>query len=242
VELAVRAGYYCIDTFTPLNSNAFTAARYAVDCTLTAAELLLKGARMAYALVRPPGHHTERKSFGGFCYFNNAAIAAEMLSKEGRVALLDIDYHHGNGNQDIFYERADVLTISIHGHPRFAYPYFSGFKDEKGENKGRGYNINYPLPEQCDGTAYRIVLTQALSRITRFNPVFLVVSLGLDTAKGDPTGTWSLLANDFDLNGALIGALRVPTLVVQEGGYSTSVLGVNARRFLTGLRRAMLLG
>jgi acetoin utilization deacetylase AcuC-like enzyme len=237
VELAVRAGYYCIDTFTPLNANAYAAARQAVDCTLTAAELILKGTRIAYALVRPPGHHAERNSFGGFCYFNNASIAADMLSKEGTVAILDIDYHHGNGHQDIFYERPDVLTISIHGHPRFAYPYFSGFKEEKGEKEGRGFNVNFPLPEQCDGTSYRLTLTQALKRIAQFRPVFLVVSLGLDTAKGDPTGTWSLSTGDFDLNGALIGALRLPTLVVQEGGYTTRVLGTNARSFLSGLRR-----
>lgn len=240
VELAVRAGYYCIDTFTPLNSNAYTAARHAVDCTLTAADLLRKGTPVSYALVRPPGHHAEKQSFGGFCYFNNAAIAAQMLGREGRVALLDIDYHHGNGHQDIFYDRPDVLTISIHGHPRFAYPYFSGFKEEKGEKEGKGFNVNYPLQEQCEGTAYRIVLTQALNRIEQFKPVFLVVSLGLDTAKGDPTGTWKLSADDFELNGALIGAMHLPTLIVQEGGYATRVLGINARRFLTGLRRTAL--
>ena len=240
VDLAVRAGYYCIDTFTPLSANAYTAARHAVDCTLTAAELLLKGTRLTYALVRPPGHHAEKRTFGGFCYFNNASIAADMLSKKGTVALLDIDYHHGNGHQDIFYDRSDVLTLSIHGHPRFAYPYFTGFKEEKGEKTGKGFNVNYPLLEQCDGTAYRLILTQALNRITRFKPMFLVVSLGMDTAKGDPTGTWNLSASDFELNGSLIGALRLPTLIVQEGGYSTRVLGGNARRFLTGLRRTAL--
>ena len=239
-ELAVQAGYYCIDTFTPLNNNAFTAARHAVDCTLSAAELLLRGSRIAYALVRPPGHHAEYRSFGGFCYFNNASIAANMLCREGTVALLDIDYHHGNGHQDIFYRRRDVLTISLHGHPSFAYPYFSGFREERGEGDGKGYNCNYPISEQCDGTLYRSYLTQALQRISRFKPTFLVVSLGLDTAKGDPTGTWTLGANDFELNGTLIGALKLPTLVVQEGGYSTRVLGVNARRFLTGLRSASL--
>ena len=240
-ELAVRSGYYCIDTFTPLNNNAFTAARHAVDCTLTAAELLLKGTRITYALVRPPGHHAEVRSFGGFCYFNNASIAANMLSREGTVAILDIDYHHGNGHQDIFYRRSDVLTVSLHGHPRFAYPYFSGFREEQGEEAGRGFNVNYPIQEQCDGILYRSHLSQALHRIAQFKPAFLVISLGLDTAKGDPTGTWTLGANDFELNGALIGALRLPTLVVQEGGYSTRVLGVNARRFLTGLRKAIML-
>ncbi|MBN1758371.1 MAG: histone deacetylase family protein [Chitinispirillaceae bacterium] len=239
-ELAVRAGYYCIDTFTPLNNNAFTAARHAVDCTLTAADLLLRGTRITYALVRPPGHHAEFRSFGGFCYFNNASIAANMLSREGPVALLDIDYHHGNGHQDIFYRRRDVLTISLHGHPSFAYPYFSGFREERGEGEGKGYNCNYPIPEQCDGILYRSYLTQAVQRIARFKPMFLVVSLGLDTAKGDPTGTWTLGAHDFELNGNLIGALKLPTLVAQEGGYSTRVLGINARRFLTGLRNASL--
>ncbi len=234
-ELAVRAGYYCIDTFTPLNRNAFLAAKAAVDCALTAAECILKGRRLAYALVRPPGHHAERKTFGGFCYFNSNAIAAHHLSRFGRVAILDIDYHHGNGQQDIFYERDDVLTLSIHGHPRFAYPYFSGFEEEKGLGAGEGYNVNFPLPENLDGARYRQTLERALSRIRRFAPSFLVVALGLDTAKGDPTGSWSLGGQDFELNGRLIGALGLPTLVVQEGGYRTRTLGTNARQFFVGL-------
>ncbi len=235
VELTVRAGYYCIDTFTPLNQNAYPAARRAVDCALTAAEAVLGGQRLAYALVRPPGHHAERRSFGGFCYFNSGAIAAHYLSRHGRVAMLDIDYHHGNGQQEIFYERPDVLTLSIHGHPRFAYPYFSGFEDEKGVGAGEGFNHNYPMPEQLDVEGYRAVLRRALERVRRFAPNYLVVALGLDTAKGDPTGTWSLSARDFEDNGRLIGALRLPTLVVQEGGYRTRTLGANARRFFTGL-------
>jgi len=234
-DLAIRAGYYCIDTFTPLSRNAYTAARRAVDCALTAAQEILAGHRLAYALVRPPGHHAERRSFGGFCYFNSAAIAAHYLSAHGRVAVLDVDYHHGNGAQDIFYERSDVLTVSIHGHPRIAYPFFAGFMDEKGARAGEGFNVNLPLPEQVDGACYRQALSKALRRVRRFQPQFLVVALGLDTAKRDPTGTWTLGASDFEANGRMIGALQLPTLVVQEGGYYTRTLGSDASRFFLGL-------
>jgi acetoin utilization deacetylase AcuC-like enzyme len=233
--LAVRAGYYCIDTFTPLNANAYLAALGAVDCALTGAAALLAGDHLAYALVRPPGHHAEKRTFGGFCYFNSAAVAAQYLSKYGKVAILDIDYHHGNGQQDIFYARSDVLTISIHGQPGFAYPYFSGFKTEKGTGEGKGFNINYPLPEKFTGESYRIYLRKAVRNIKKFSPLFLIVTLGLDTAEGDPTGSWSLQAKDFEANGNIIGQLRLPTLVVQEGGYETSSLGVNARHFFNGL-------
>ncbi|MBG0775357.1 MAG: histone deacetylase family protein [Desulfovibrionaceae bacterium] len=277
-ELPVRAGYYCIDTFTPLNSNAWQAARRAVDCVLTAADRVLDGERLAYALVRPPGHHAERRAFGGFCYFNAAAVAAQYCLERGlsapgapsaaadsgngpggpsagdapggpqgadpaapasggRVAVLDIDYHHGNGTQDIFYERADVLTVSIHGHPGFAYPYFSGFSDERGAGAGLGFNLNIPLPEDVDGAAHLRALEHALERIRAFGPGLLVVCLGLDTAKGDPTGSWSLSPADFEANGRAIGALRLPTLVVQEGGYRIRTLGTNARRFFLGLRQ-----
>jgi len=234
-ELPLRAGYYCIDTFTPLNENAWKAARRSMDCALTGVDCLLDGSLAAYALVRPPGHHAEREAFGGFCYLNSSAIAAHRLSGHGRVALLDIDYHHGNGAQDIFYRRKDVLTVSIHGHPRDTYPYFSGFEDEKGEADGAGYNLNLPLPENIDGERYREVLAKALERVRRFDPQFLVLALGLDTAKGDPTGSFRLLARDFRENGRLIGGLRLPTLVVQEGGYRTQTLGVNARHFFLGL-------
>jgi len=193
---------------------------------------------LAYALVRPPGHHAERRSFGGFCYFNNNAIAAQYLRAFGRVAILDLDYHHGNGQQDIFYQRADVLTVSIHGHPGFAYPYFSGFSDERGEGEWEGFNLNLPLPEEVNGDRYRKALSAALQRIAEFNPVFLVVALGLDTAKGDPTGTWSLMPRDFEINGRMLGELALPTLVVQEGGYHTRTIGINARHFFTGLAAA----
>jgi acetoin utilization deacetylase AcuC-like enzyme/GNAT superfamily N-acetyltransferase len=240
-ELAIRAGYYCIDTFTPLSREAYSAAKGAVDCALSAALTLIEGYRLAYALVRPPGHHAERRTFGGFCYFNSTSIAAFNLSRWGKVAILDIDYHHGNGHQDIFYRRNDVLTISIHGHPRFAYPFFSGFEEEKGEGLGKGYNINYPLKEKVDGPMFRETLRRAMTHIRLFRPSFLVVALGLDTAKDDPTGTWSLMAKDFELHGGMIGSLRLPTLVVQEGGYNTRNLGINARHFFLGLWRAAFL-
>jgi acetoin utilization deacetylase AcuC-like enzyme/GNAT superfamily N-acetyltransferase len=234
-EMAVKAGYYCIDTFTPLTRNAYLAAKRAADCALTAARMVLEGRRLAYALVRPPGHHAERRAFGGFCYFNNAALAAEELCEYGRVAIIDIDYHHGNGTQDIFYQRRDVLTVSLHGHPRFAYPYFNGFEDETGAEHGAGFNLNIPLPEQLDGAGYRIALARAIRRIRRFKPAFLVIALGLDTANGDPTGTWSLRGPDFVENGRMLGSLGLPVVVVQEGGYDSRVLGSNARHFFKGL-------
>jgi acetoin utilization deacetylase AcuC-like enzyme len=236
-SMPLRAGYYCIDPFTPLNHNAYLAARRAVDCAMTGAELIAAGRHFAYALVRPPGHHAERRAFGGFCYFNSAAVAANYLSQIGRVAVLDIDYHHGNGTQEIFYERADVLTLSLHGHPNYVYPHFSGFEDERGRGAGEGYNVNYPLPEQITVERYQATLTRALKRIKDYKPQFLVLCLGLDTAKGDPTGSWPLKSPDFERNGEAIGAVGLPTLVVQEGGYRTRTLGINARHFFEGLWR-----
>ena len=234
-DFELQVGYYCMDTFTPLNRNAYLAARGAVDCAVTGAKSILEGFHLAYALVRPPGHHAERRAFGGFCYFNSSAVAANYLSSYGRVAILDVDFHHGNGTQDIFYQRADVFTVSIHGNPHFAYPHFSGFADETGEGDGKGYNLNLPLPEITSVERYQRTLARALKKIADFKPAFLVVALGLDTAKADPTGTWQLVAKDFQVNGNMIGALNLPTLVVQEGGYRTRTLGSNARHFFEGL-------
>lgn len=243
-ELPVRAGYYCIDTFTPLNRNAFLAARRAVDCAITAAWHILDYDRLAYALVRPPGHHAESDSFGGFCYFNSVAVAANYLTiyGTGKVAILDVDYHHGNGQQDIFWSRGDVLTVSLHGHPSFAYPYFSGFADEKGDGEGKNCNLNIPLRETTSFETYKKSLTRAINRIDRFNPAYLIIALGLDTAREDPTGSWSFEADNFEEMGRMIGGLHLPTVAVQEGGYDTRVLGINALHFFKGLWSAVYSG
>jgi acetoin utilization deacetylase AcuC-like enzyme/ribosomal protein S18 acetylase RimI-like enzyme len=235
-DRSLRVGYYCIDTFTPLSLEAYKAARAAVNVALSGAEAILAGHPLVYSLCRPPGHHAERDTYGGFCYFCNGAIAAQYLvERVGKVAILDIDYHHGNGSQDIFYNRSDVLTVSIHGHPSFAYPYFSGFADETGEGEGTSFNHNIPLPEDVGDARYLEALDDALEIVRRFSPEVLIVSLGLDIAKADPTGTWSITPDGLETIGDRIGGLKLPTLLVQEGGYNIRSLGRNAARMLTGV-------
>ncbi len=228
------AGFYCLDSFTPLDDGAYRAARAAVDAALTGAEEVLTGVPLAYALCRPPGHHAERALYGGFCYFNNAAIAAQFFSSQGRTAILDLDFHHGNGTQDIFYQRGDVLTVSLHGHPERAYPYFAGYADETGDGDGRGCNLNIPLPEGTENPAYLAALKRAVNRMRRFRPAYLVVSLGFDTLRGDPTGFFSLTPAALQEAGRLLAALRYPTLVVQEGGYNLRNLRQGAAAFFRG--------
>jgi len=234
----MQGGYYCIDTFTPLTANSYLAARNAVNGALSGAELICKGsADRVYVLCRPPGHHAERRVFGGFCYLNNAAIAANYLSKEGRVAVLDIDYHHGNGTQNIFYARKDVHFTSIHGHPIQAYPYFSGYSDEKGEGEGLGYNRNFPMRPGVDDAKYLKTLSEACSVIKRFKPEFLVVSVGYDIMKGDPTGTFMVSPEGMKRIGETLGKLHLPTLLVQEGGYSLPNLKMGSRNFIAGISK-----
>jgi acetoin utilization deacetylase AcuC-like enzyme len=234
-DWSLTVGYHCLDTFTPIHRHAWAAARVAVDAALTAAVSVAGGRHLGYALVRPPGHHAERSVFGGFCYLNNSAIAAHYLSRRGRVAMLDLDYHHGNGQQNIFWQRDDVLTVSIHGNPSIAYPYFAGFADERGGGRGLGYNVNLPQPEITDGARYRRVLRRALAVVREFAPDYLVVPIGFDTARHDPTGSFLLDAADFEANGRLVGEAGLPTLFVQEGGYRVRTLGRNARRFFSGV-------
>jgi acetoin utilization deacetylase AcuC-like enzyme/GNAT superfamily N-acetyltransferase len=230
-----RAGYFCADTFTPITHSVFAAARQSVDVAMTAADLVLSGERFAYALCRPPGHHAERRIFGGFCYLNNAAVAANYLSRHGKVALVDLDYHHGNGSQDIFYDRDDVLTVSIHGHPRHAYPNFSGYADERGEGKGLGFNRNWPLEPPVDDTRYLDVLDKALGAVRRFRPDWLVVSLGFDIMRGDPTGSFDITPDGIRRIAARVDSLGLPTLVVQEGGYAVRNLRLGAESFFSAL-------
>ncbi len=233
-ELPVQAGYYCIDTGTPLNANAYKAARAAVNTALTGADEILSGKRLAYSICRPPGHHAGKRFFGGFCYFNNAAIAANYLSQEGKVAVLDIDFHHGNGTQDIFYHRKDVLTVSIHGHPDYSYPYFSGYESERGEGEGVDFNRNFPLAPRTENDKYLRVFGKALKLILNFNPDILVVSLGFDILKGDPTGTFLLSPKIFESIGNRLISTKKPLLVIQEGGYNIRGIRSGSRAFLKG--------
>jgi acetoin utilization deacetylase AcuC-like enzyme/GNAT superfamily N-acetyltransferase len=234
--LPVQSGYYCLDSSTPLYRNAYIAAISSVDTALTGADEILAGSRLAYAVCRPPGHHAGRRFYGGFCYLNNAAIAASYLSRHTKTAILDIDFHHGNGTQDIFYDRRDILTISIHGHPDYSYPYFSGFENETGEGDGQGFNYNFPLEPGTDSKKYLKTLQKALELIKSFEAEVIVVSLGFDILKGDPTGTFNLSINDFRLVGQLLAGQIKPLLVIQEGGYNLRNLGSGAVAFFSGMR------
>ncbi len=233
--LPVQAGYYCLDTSTPLYRNAYIAAISSVDTALTGADEILAGTRMAYSVCRPPGHHAGRRFYGGFCYLNNAAIAASYINKHTKTAIFDLDFHHGNGTQDIFYNRSDILTISIHGHPDYSYPYFSGFENETGEGEGIGFNFNFPLEPGTENTKYIKTLRKALDIIRSFGTEVIIVSLGFDVLKGDPTGTFNLSVNDFKVVGQLLAGQKKPVLVIQEGGYNLRNLGSGAIAFFSGI-------
>ena len=233
-----RLGAHCLDTATPIVAGTYAAARVSVDLALTAADLVLAGAPVAYALCRPPGHHASRSLYGGYCFFNNAAIAAAWMLRAGasRVAILDLDYHHGNGTQQLFWERSDVLYVSLHADPARAFPYFSGHADEVGAGAGRGATRNFPLPAGTDGVAYLRTLQDACELVAAFEPgAPLVVSLGFDTYGGDPICDLALVTADYQRIGAAVRRLGRPTLLVQEGGYALEAIGACATAFLRGL-------
>jgi acetoin utilization deacetylase AcuC-like enzyme len=235
-----KLGYYAIDAGTPITAGTWRAVTSAVDVALTAAKIVNGGERAAFALCRPPGHHAGSDFFGGYCFFNNAAVAAQWLRDSGRkkVAILDVDYHHGNGTQEIFYRRADVLTISIHADPRQEFPFFLGFADETGKGRGDGFHVNLPLRWGSAWDAYEQAMQTAMKKLKKFGPDVIVVSLGLDTFKDDPISKFKLEHEDYLRIGEMIGAARRPTLFVMEGGYAVDALGINAVNVLTGFEQA----
>lgn len=232
-------GWWCFDTITGLGPGTPRAACEAVDVALTAAGFAEQDGA-ALALTRPPGHHVSRDLFGGGCYLNNAAIAAERLSHERtrRVAVLDLDFHHGNGTQSIFYERPDVLYASLHGAPETNFPFHVGFAEERGTGAGEGANLNLVLPDAADGSAFLRLLDQAIDAVRRHAPRALVVSLGLDVVAEDPSSDARVERDALTVAGQATGALRLPTLIVLEGGYAMSRLGADLRAWLEGFRAA----
>jgi acetoin utilization deacetylase AcuC-like enzyme len=237
-----RLGAYCFDTATPIVEGTAHAARVAVDIGLTALDEVLTGAPLAYGLCRPPGHHAGRNLIGGYCFFNNAAICAQALADRGaeRVAILDIDFHHGNGTQQIFWERDDVLYVSLHGDPEGHYPYYSGFATERGGDAGADATLNLPLAAGTDGAAYLAALDEGLAAIRRFDPdAPLILSLGFDTYEADPICDFAVTTEDYASIGERIGAFGLPVVAIQEGGYAVEALGANAVAFIGGLRSEM---
>jgi acetoin utilization deacetylase AcuC-like enzyme len=232
-------GQFCYDTYTPILPGTFAAALGGANAAARAADLIAEGSeRSVYVLTRPPGHHAEPNRCGGYCYFNNAAVAAQRLSMQGKVAVLDLDVHHGNGTQHIFYERADVFTASIHGDPASLYPFFSGFADETGSGAGLGANLNIPLPPGTGAKDYRPALAAAFDALGKFKPAFLVLSFGADTHEADPIGGFKLPTKFFAEMGVAIRELNLPTVIVQEGGYNLTTLGPCVAEMLRGFTAA----
>jgi acetoin utilization deacetylase AcuC-like enzyme len=233
---AGRAGWWGLDTANPLVAGTARAARAAVDVALTTVDLVLGGERAAYGLCRPPGHHAGRSMAGGYCFFNNAAIAAEAIARTtGQpVAILDVDYHHGNGTQQIFWRRGDVLYVSLHADPDRQYPFFLGRADEIGEGEGSGANLNIPLPAGTDDEAYLVALERGLEAIAATPGDVIVVSLGFDTYGHDPIGDFALTTAVYHECGRRVAALGRKLVILQEGGYYRPALGANARAWLRG--------
>jgi acetoin utilization deacetylase AcuC-like enzyme len=233
-----QVGYHVYDGAAPISAETWHSARWSANSAIHAAYEVLNGSDAVYAIARPPGHHAMRDQAGGFCYLNNSAIAAQVLrSDHERVAILDVDVHHGNGTQNIFYEQNDVLTISLHTDPVRFYPFFWGYADEHGEGPGLGANLNLPLTRGTGDDEYLAALQSAFDRIIAFDPGALVVALGLDAHEGDPFQGMKITTEGFGRIANRIAALNLPTVMVQEGGYLTDDLGDNLSSFLTGFAR-----
>jgi acetoin utilization deacetylase AcuC-like enzyme len=234
-DIESRLGTFVFDAGTPILNGTWEAARMGVNVALSAAQAIRDGDRSAFALARPPGHHAAADVFGGFCYLNNIAIAAQSFVDAGmRPAILDVDYHHGNGTQAIFYNRADVFFCSIHADPNYAFPHFLGFADEHGAGVGEDKNVNLPMPAGTDWPHYSAAFGTARKKIDAFGPDVLLISLGLDTFIDDPIARFRLRTNDYFHLGEAIAQFKLPTLFVFEGGYNVEKLGVNTVNVLEG--------
>lgn len=239
-NFAARLGLFSFDSGSPLTAGTWAAARGGAACALAAAHAVAQGDRSAFALTRPPGHHAGPDFLGGYCFLNNAAIAAQALRDAGhaKVAVLDVDYHHGNGTQTIFYERADVLTVSIHGDPATEYPFFLGHADERGAAAGEGFNLNLPLPRGTGFATWRATLDTALAAVKDFGANALVVPMGLDTFEGDPISGFTLQSADYLAVGAALAGAGLPTVFTFEGGYAVDEVGTNAVNLLQGFQQS----
>ena len=236
-DILGRAGWHQQDFSCPLTADTWGSVKASADTALTAAKLVLGGERATYALSRPPGHHAYAERAGGFCFLNNSGLAAQALrGRHERVAILDIDVHHGNGTQGIFYARSDVLTVSIHADPRDYYPFFYGHAEQRGEGAGEGFNLNLPLPVKSGDGPWEKALGQALARIADFAPGALVLALGLDAHEADPLKGGDVTTQGLARMAAAIAGLKLPTVIVQEGGYLTDYLSGNLTAFLEGFQ------
>lgn len=231
-----KLGYYALAAETAINEGTWEAARASANVALSAQAALRDGARAAFALCRPPGHHAAGDLFGGYCFINNAAVAAQAFLDQGasRVAILDVDFHHGNGTQAIFYNRSDVMFLSLHGDPKDAFPHFLGYADETGQADGEGFNHNYPMGPGTNFKTWGGALENACQKIRNYAPDALVISLGVDTFERDPISFFKLGSDDFKRYGATIGRLNLPTLFIMEGGYAVDEIGLNAVNVLQG--------
>lgn len=234
-----QTGFHVADMSCPIGEHTWESARWSANCAISAAQAVEAGDDMAYALCRPPGHHCFSDLAGGFCYLNNSAIAAQYLRKtHDRVAIIDVDLHHGNGTQGIFYERSDVYTLSIHADPDRFYPFFWGHAHEVGEGAGHGYNLNIPLPRGTADDGFMKGLAKGLEDVKAFAPGAIVIALGLDAYENDPFGGLSVSTPGFAVMAGMLADLNLPTVIVQEGGYLCDELGDNLHSFLKGFEEA----